>query len=131
MASIRILRCHILLACVASGIVWRYCVLVERDLAAKPLYQPLPFLDRCSAAKTFITQYRQLRRLIFSGYFMFVRNDLIDARVVYSILGALARALIDRRAFKREAFILTIGQKSTKLTCVRRICSFFFFFYLR
>ena len=102
MASIRILRCHILLACVASGIVWRYCVLVERDLAAKPLYQPLPFLDRCSAAKTFITQYRQLRRLIFSGYFMFVRNDLIDARVVYSILGALARALTDRGRLKER-----------------------------
>ena len=89
----------------------------------EPLYEPLPVLDRCSAAKTFITQYRQLRRLIFSGYFMFVTNDLIDARVVYSILGALARALIDRRAFKREAFILTIGQKSTKLRCIRRICS--------
>ena len=49
---------------------WRYCVLVEWDLAGEPLYQssenassPLPFLDRGSAAKTLITQYRQLRRL--------------------------------------------------------------------
>ena len=60
---------------------WRYCVLGEGDLAAEPLYQsseswrrsrevfqtPRPhsfFLDRGSAAKTLITQYRQLRRLI-------------------------------------------------------------------
>ena len=100
MASISILCFHFLLACVAGGIVWRYCVLVERDLAVEPLYQPLPFLDRCSAAKTLITQYRQLRRLLFSGYFMFVTNDLIDARVDYSILGALARALTDRGRLK-------------------------------
>ena len=45
---------------------WRYCVLGEGDLAAEPLYQSSPtplFLDRSSAAKTLITQYRQLRRL--------------------------------------------------------------------
>ena len=61
---------------------WRYCVLGEGDLAAEPLYRsseswrrsrqkyvfqtPRPhsfFLDRGSAAKTLITQYRQLRRL--------------------------------------------------------------------
>ena len=52
--------------------------------------------------QTFITQYRQLRRLIFSGYFMFVTNDLIDARVVYSILEALARALTGRGRLKER-----------------------------
>ena len=53
---------------------WRYCVLGEVDLAAEPpravkpreIQMPRPhyfFLDRGSAAKTLITQYRQLRRL--------------------------------------------------------------------
>ena len=53
---------------------WRYCVLVEWDLAAGPplaakareinTSSPLHFLDRGSAAKSLITQYRQLRRLL-------------------------------------------------------------------
>ena len=33
---------------------------------------------------------------------MFVTNDLIEARVVYSILEALARALIDRGRLKER-----------------------------
>ena len=86
-----------------------------------------PFFGSLLRRQNFYHTVPPAAQVIFSGYFMFVRNDLIDARVVYSILRALARALIDRRAFKREAFILTIGQKSTKLTCIRRICSFFFF----
>ena len=48
---------------------WRYCVLVATNSESiSNASSPLPFLDRGPAAKTLITQYRQLRRLVSQWY---------------------------------------------------------------